>query len=113
MYRHGVTSPSLYFAIVLTAAALLIATLVGCRCEERWEPVTLGAPALLFDDPMTVPLASTEIGRNQWPSVTGPLESIEETYYYQYTRDYQGNAFQERNAPIRVFSTVRRGSQVR
>lgn len=113
MYRHGLTSMSLYFAIVLTATALFIATLVGCRCEDRMEPITLGSPALLFDDPATAPLASTEIGRNHWPSVTGPLESIEETYYYQYTRDYQGNAFQERNSPTRVFSTVRRGSQLR
>ncbi|MBK8270018.1 MAG: hypothetical protein IPK83_17665 [Planctomycetes bacterium] len=113
MYRHGPTSMSLYVAFALTAAALITAALVGCQKEEQIEVITLGSPALLFDDVEATPIASTDIGRSGWPSAQGPLESIEETYFYQYTRDYQGNAFQERNSPVRVFSSVRRGTQLR
>lgn len=113
MYRHGPVSMSLYFAFALTAAVLIIVTMVGCQKEEQCEPIVLGSPVLLFDDPETSPIASTEFGRSSWPSVEGPLQSIEETYFYQYTRDYQGNAAQERTSPIRIFSSVRRGTQFR
>ena len=113
MYRIGSTSISLYVAFAFVAATLIASAIIGCQQEEQIEPITLGTPALLFDDPATTAFASTEFGRAGWPSVQGPLESMEETYFYQYTRDYQGNAFLERNSPVRVFSSVRRGTQLR
>ncbi len=113
MNRYASTPISLYLAMIVTAAVIAFSLLSGCCKNKRIDPVVLGSPVLLFDVNGASPYASTDFGRSAWPSVPGPLESIEETYFYQYTRDFQGNAFQERNSPVRVFNSVRRGMHLR
>ena len=99
-------------AIVLTLSAACVAA-AGCAGREcRVDPIVVGSPALLFDGGASA-IASTQIGRSLWPATPGPLESLEEAVFVEYYRDYRGNAFQERNSPLTIFRSYRRGAQVR
>lgn len=87
-------------------------SVVGCTSTERWEPVEVGTPAMLFDKGAS-PYAATAFGRNPWPATLGRLESVEETTFVEYYFDFQGNATQERNSPRRWFRSYRVGTQLR
>lgn len=113
MYYSRFPSITLYIAFAIVAAALLLVVTSGCQSDEKIEPIVLGSPALLFDDIESTPIASTDFGRDPWPAVRGPIESIEQIRYYQVYNDYQGSASNERNSPWRYTRSVRVGSQSR
>lgn len=84
----------------------------GCATQHRYEPVVIGAPSMLFDRPGAL-FDSTRFGRNPWPATIGPLQSVEETVFVDYYRDYQGSAFQEDTNPQRRFRSYRVGTLIR
>ena len=84
----------------------------GCAQRDRLEPVVLGSPAMLFDSSPTA-FSPTGFGRSPWPTTTGRLESVEQTVFVEYYRDYQGSATSERSNPNRHFRSYRTGTQLR
>ncbi|HWL94240.1 MAG TPA: hypothetical protein VNT79_11975 [Phycisphaerae bacterium] len=124
--HHRPTSYSVYVAFALTAAVLILVSMMGCSSERKVElvqcctgkqvaisPVTVGSAALLFDEHVASPYEATAFRRLPWPSTMGPTESIEESSYYQLYWDYQGNVSQERSSPTRYTRSVRRATQIR
>ena len=94
--------------------ALVAATfgMTGCARQRIDEPIVLGTSALLFGRAPTA-IAATEIGRPPWPATIGRLESVEETTFVEYYRDYQGSASQESYSPRKSFRSYRVGTQLR
>ena len=92
--------------------ALVIAAMAGCSAKEPGNVGVRKTPSLLFGSERSTVLA-TEIGRNEWPTTDGPVESLEDTIYVEYYRDYTGPDFAERSNPHRQFRSYRVGAQVR
>ena len=84
----------------------------GCGQHQRYEPIVIGSPAMLFDRGPGF-IAATDIGRDIWPATIGSLEAIEETTFVEFYHDHQGNAFQEDFTPHRNFRAYRTGRTVR
>jgi hypothetical protein len=93
---------------------LLLATgvLLGTGCARECEPIVLGSPALLFAKTPS-PIPATAIGRRPWPATLGAVESVEETVFVEYYRNFTGNAFMERNNPHQYFRSYRTGKRLR
>lgn len=91
---------------------LVTIVLVGTGCARDRGPVVLGSPALLFAQTPT-PIPATAIGRHPWPATYGAVESVEETMFVEYYRDFTGNAYTERNNPHHNFRSYRTGKQLR
>lgn len=68
---------------------------------------------MLFDVNHASPYVATGFGRREWPATLGRLESVEETLFVEYYRDYQGSATLERSNPHQWFRSYRIGSQIR
>ncbi len=100
-------SPCRVVGLLLTTGVLLAA-----GCARDYGPVVLGSSALLFAKTPT-PIVATAIGRRPWPATFGAVESVEETVFVEYYRDYTGNAFAERNSPQASFRSYRTGKHLR
>lgn len=71
------------------------------------------APTLLFGKEPSAAFA-TRIGREPWPATAGRVESVEDTIYLEYYRDYfGGNSWSDYNNPQRQFRSYRIGAQQR
>jgi hypothetical protein len=78
-------------------------------CDDRYAV----APTLLFGKHPSAAFA-TQIGREPWPATVGRFESIEDTVYLEYYRDYfGGNSWSDYNNPQRQFRSYRVGAQQR
>ena len=106
------------FVLVLTSAAGLAG---GCAapsshcCEDAYVDADsyAAAPTLLFGKEQSAAFA-TQIGRAPWPATPGRVESVEDTMYIEYYRDYfGGNNWQDYNNPQRYFRSYRVGAQQR
>lgn len=99
----------------LTALALLAAMVIaaGCSSEPQCPRMTSVSPTLLLGKEPTAPLA-TRLARSPWPATVGPIEAPQETFFFEYYRDYfGGNENMERNNPQRQFRSYRVGSSQR
>ena len=104
--------------LVLLAAAGLTG---GCAssnshcCDDDYirEGRYAAAPTLLFGKHPSAAFA-TQIGREPWPATFGSVESIEDTVYLEYYRDYfGGNSWSDYNNPQRQFRSYRVGAKQR
>lgn len=95
------------------ALGIALGFAAGCAPEFRSEPIVSGSPAMLFDVNRASALSATGFGRTEWPATQGRLESVEETVFVEYYRDYQGSATLERANPHQWFRSYRIGSQIR
>jgi len=92
-----------------------IGLLPGCAAEQR---ATLRStrlsmtPGLLFNR-VRLPLAATDVGRDEWPTTISHLPTVEETHYVESYLDLQGRKSDERSYPRRTFRSYRVGSQYR
>lgn len=92
--------------------ALVIVAMVGCSAKAPGNVGIRKTPSLLFGSDQSTAFA-TDIGRNEWPTTDGPVESLEDTIYVEYYRDYTGPDFAERSNPHRQFRSYRVGTQLR
>ena len=106
------------FVLILMAAVGLTG---GCStsnshyCDEAYtcEDSYAVAPTLLFGKEPSAAFA-TRIGREPWPATAGQVESVEDTIYVEYYRDYfGGNNWQDYNNPQRQFRSYRVGAKQR
>ncbi|HKQ50284.1 MAG TPA: hypothetical protein VJZ71_19580 [Phycisphaerae bacterium] len=104
--------------LILLAAAGLAG---GCAssnshcCDDAYvyDDSYAVAPTLLFGKHPSAALA-TQIGREPWPATAGQVESVEDTIYVEYYRDYfGGNNWQDYNNPQRQFRSYRIGAKQR
>ncbi len=98
---------------ILVALGIGCGLAAGCAPEPPYEPIVVGSPAMLFDVNRTSAFDATGFGRHAWPATQGRLESVEETVFVEYYRDYQGSATLERSNPHQWFRSYRIGSQLR
>lgn len=99
--------------LCVLSIAYLIAIVVGCASNPKVRTSFARTPTLLFGKEPSAALA-TRIGREPWPATAGRVESVEDTVYLEYYRDYfGGNNWQELNNPQRQFRSYRLGAQQR
>ena len=91
---------------------LALGLLAGCSARGTLDIDDYKTTNLLFG-PDRSTLLATQIGRSLWPATEGRYESIQDTIFVEYYRDYQGDAFLERSNPRRVFRSYRVGTQHR
>lgn len=95
----------------LMSLALLASMVVGAGCSEP-EPLTVRpvTRGLLFGSERSAPMA-TWIGRSNWPSTDGQMQSPQDTVFVEYYRDFfGGNLYSEQNNPRRQFTSYRIGT---
>ncbi|MFQ5424359.1 MAG: hypothetical protein ACE5F9_10315 [Phycisphaerae bacterium] len=95
--------------------AAAIGLLSGCAPDQHATIRTTQVgitPGLLFNR-VRLPVAATDIGRDEWPATISHLPDVEETHYIESFEDVQGRASNERSYPRRRFHSYRVGSQYR
>ncbi len=110
----GVRVPNRHVVAVVLCLATGGSLITGCSAGQDAGDtgVRVTSGNLLFGGGRGDVLA-TRIGRNEWPATTGPLRSVEETYYIERYTDFLGSEHNERNYPQRRITSVRIGAQLR
>jgi hypothetical protein len=84
-----------------------------CLCDQRDNSSYAVTPTLLFGKEPSAAFA-TRIGRQPWPATAGSVESVQDTIFLEYYRDYfGGNYWSDYNNPQRQFRSYRVGNQQR
>jgi hypothetical protein len=96
----------------LATAGLLGLAISGCSQTPYPLADSPRTASLLFARDGTGTL-STQIGRSPWPATTNGVESVQESVFVEYYRDYFGHEFNERNTPQRQFRSYRIGTTQR
>jgi hypothetical protein len=96
----------------MVIAGLLGAAISGCSQTPNPLACSPKVASLLFARDGTGTL-STQIGRSPWPATINGVESVQETVFVEYYRDYFGHENNERNSPQRQFRSYRIGTTQR
>jgi hypothetical protein len=104
--------------VCIIGFSAVISAVVGCAsecrvCDERDTSSYAVTPTLLFGKEPSAAFA-TRIGRQPWPATAGSVESVQDTIFLEYYRDYfGGNYWSDYNNPQRQFRSYRVGAQQR